>query len=134
MVWVKILRSILHLLNLAYINHAVGGFIITVKTKVTGEGFIIKISKSKFGEIVSFFYKFVSKVYKGFMLQIVNKTTLVVSVQGFFEFAAGCFNDCRSIDDLIKIVNACGATLTITTKNGVTIPITLEDVEPKTKE
>lgn len=40
----------------------------------------------------------------------------------------------KSIDDLVKIVTACSATLTITTKDGLTIPLTLEDVEPKKKE
>ena len=38
------------------------------------------------------------------------------------------------LDDVVKIVTACGATLTITTKDGLTIPLTLEDVEPKKKE
>lgn len=38
------------------------------------------------------------------------------------------------VDDVVRVLHACGATLTITTKDGVTIPITLEDVEPKKKE
>lgn len=33
------------------------------------------------------------------------------------------------IDDVIRIVHACGATLTITTKDSVIIPLTLEDIE-----
>lgn len=32
------------------------------------------------------------------------------------------------IDDLIKIVNFCGGSITITTKDGTAIPLTLEDV------
>ena len=41
----------------------------------------------------------------------------------------------KSIDDLVKIVNACGASLTITTKDGLQIPLTIADIEePKTKE
>lgn len=36
------------------------------------------------------------------------------------------------IDDVIRIVDACGATLTITTKDGTIIPLTLADIE-KTK-
>ena len=43
----------------------------------------------------------------------------------------------KRVDDLIKIVSACGATLTITTKDGMQIPLTLEDIEEpkkKTKE
>lgn len=32
------------------------------------------------------------------------------------------------IDDLVRIVSFCGGTITITTKNGTTIPLTLEDV------
>ena len=35
----------------------------------------------------------------------------------------------KSVDDLIKIVDACGATLNITTKDGTVIPLTLADVE-----
>lgn len=39
------------------------------------------------------------------------------------------------VDDVIRIVHACGATLTITTKDGTVIPLTLADVEkPATKE
>ena len=37
------------------------------------------------------------------------------------------------IDDVIKIVTACGATLTITTKDGTTIPLTLADLEEPSK-
>ena len=33
------------------------------------------------------------------------------------------------IDDLVKIVTACGASLTITTKDGTVIPLTLADLE-----
>ena len=40
----------------------------------------------------------------------------------------------KNIDDLLRLCSACGASLTITTKNGITIPLTLEDVEPKKKE
>lgn len=32
------------------------------------------------------------------------------------------------IDDLVKIVDYCGGKITITTKDGTAIPITLEDV------
>lgn len=38
------------------------------------------------------------------------------------------------IDDVIRIVDACGATLTITTKDGTVIPLTLADIDkPVTK-
>lgn len=37
------------------------------------------------------------------------------------------------IDDLIKLCNACGASLTITTKDGVQIPLTVADIEEQTK-
>lgn len=41
----------------------------------------------------------------------------------------------KRVDDLIKIVDACGATLTITTKDGTVIPLTLADIDkPTTKE
>lgn len=35
----------------------------------------------------------------------------------------------KSIDDLIKICNHCGASLTITTKDGVNIPLTIDDID-----
>ena len=35
----------------------------------------------------------------------------------------------KSVDDLVKIVTACGATLTITTKDGTVIPLTITDLE-----
>lgn len=39
------------------------------------------------------------------------------------------------VDDVIRIVTACGATLTITTKDGTVIPLTLADIDkPVTKE
>ena len=41
----------------------------------------------------------------------------------------------KRVDDLIKIVNACGASLTITTKDGLQIPLTIADIEePKKKK
>lgn len=39
----------------------------------------------------------------------------------------------KSVDDLVKIVTACGATLSITTKDGTTIPLTLADLEEPSK-
>ena len=33
------------------------------------------------------------------------------------------------IDDLVRIVDYCGGKLTITTKDGTTIPLTLEDLD-----
>ncbi|MBQ8691270.1 MAG: hypothetical protein IJ516_05550 [Phascolarctobacterium sp.] len=35
----------------------------------------------------------------------------------------------KSVSDLVKVLDACGATLTITTKNGIDIPLTLADVK-----
>ena len=35
----------------------------------------------------------------------------------------------KSVDDLVKIVDFCGASIAITTKNGTVIPLTLEDLE-----
>ena len=37
------------------------------------------------------------------------------------------------IDDVIRIVEACGASLTITTRDGVQIPLTVADIEEQTK-
>lgn len=37
------------------------------------------------------------------------------------------------IDDLVKIVDACGATLNITTKDGTVITLTLADLEDQAK-
>lgn len=39
----------------------------------------------------------------------------------------------KSVNDLIKVVEACGASLTITTKDGVQIPLTVADIEEQTK-
>lgn len=36
----------------------------------------------------------------------------------------------KSVDDLIKVVTYCGGTVTLTTKDGVQIPLTVEDTEP----
>ena len=43
--------------------------------------------------------------------------------------ATKIYRGIRSVDDLIKIVDACGATLTINTKDGAVIPLTLADLE-----
>ena len=35
----------------------------------------------------------------------------------------------KRVNDLVKIIDACGATLSITTKDGTVIPLTIEDLE-----
>lgn len=37
----------------------------------------------------------------------------------------------KSIEDLVRIVEYCGAKLTITTKDGTAIPLTLDDLPQK---
>ncbi len=39
----------------------------------------------------------------------------------------------KSISDLVTICNFCGATLTITTKDGAVIPLTLADLDEPSK-
>lgn len=38
------------------------------------------------------------------------------------------------IDDLIRIVTYCGGTLTITTKDGAALPLTVDDIPAKAAE
>ena len=48
---------------------------------------------------------------------------------GYNSAANRIFRGIKSVNDLIKIVDACGATLTINTKDGAIIPLTLADLE-----
>ena len=74
-------------------------------------------------------------------MSVAKKIQMVISSAGLnnrkMSAAFGCSENTaaakfqrgiKSIDDLVKIVNFCGGSVTITTKDGTTIPLTLEDV------
>ena len=74
-------------------------------------------------------------------MSVAKKIQMVISSAGLnnrkMSAAFGCSENTaaakfqrgiKSIDDLVKIVNFCGGSITITTKDGTAIPLTLEDV------
>lgn len=74
-------------------------------------------------------------------MTLANKIQMIISSAGLnnrkMSAAFGCSENTaaakfqrgiKSIDDLVKIVDYCGGKITITTKDGTAIPITLEDV------
>ena len=74
-------------------------------------------------------------------MSVAKKIQMVISSAGLnnrkMSAAFGCSENTaaakfqrgiKSVDDLIKIVNFCGGSITITTKDGIAIPLTLEDV------
>lgn len=48
---------------------------------------------------------------------------------GYNSAANRIYRGIKSVGDLIKIVTACGATLVIKTKDGIEIPLTIEDID-----
>ena len=74
-------------------------------------------------------------------MSVAKKIQMVISSAGLnnrkMSAAFGCSENTaaakfqrgiKSIDDLVKIVKFCGGSITITTKDGTAIPLTLEDV------
>ncbi len=75
-------------------------------------------------------------------MSVANKIQMIISSAGLnnrkIAPAFGCSENTSAakfqrginkIEDLVKIVNFCGASIAITTKDGTVIPLTLEDLE-----
>lgn len=75
-------------------------------------------------------------------MSVANKIQVIISSAGLnnrkIAPAFGCSENTSAakfqrginkIEDLVKIVNFCGASIAITTKDGTVIPLTLEDLE-----
>ena len=75
-------------------------------------------------------------------MSVKNKVNMVLSSTGISSRGLAPYFNCPEqtiankvcrgivrIDDLIRIVDACNATLLIKTKDGIEIPLTIEDID-----
>lgn len=79
-------------------------------------------------------------------MSIANKIQMVISSAGLnnrkIAPAFGCSENTSAakfqrginkIDDLVRVITFCGGSVQLTTKDGTVIPLTLDDLDDKTK-